>query len=411
MSSKSVRFAAEDDTNGGGKKRRRKITVVGGSLDNEDDENDEDGKASHQNRKRSRIHDEPEGDEGMKDGNDDDTEATTSTGEAGILSEKELLQAKWKRRQLRDMEFQKGGTHIDDNTTLAVEGVKVEPFHMKAEEEDGTGYFDGETYVFRSNGGNVDDEPDAWLDDLQEKQGSQAVPATTGGATSNSSDEEEGDSEEKDVDKDTLYRTIVGLMIGKETVAQALRRYGQLVKKTTIHKGHNKRGSTAATTTAEAPDEAQQLLAKRNLDDLTSAANALLLQGEVDIYQTPRMALLSKASSSLKTPPAVSAAASAPATTYPPAEWEYMGNEDGQIHGPYTTEQMIGWTKAGYFVGEQTVKIRTIRQEALSTGDDLMADLMDDDDDEAATPASAGKQVKGDWMMSTGVNFQAYITR
>ena len=45
----------------------------------------------------------------------------------------------------------------------------VEPFNLRAEREGGEGYFDGDTYVFRrleEGGRAMDEEPDAWLDEL-----------------------------------------------------------------------------------------------------------------------------------------------------------------------------------------------------------------------------------------------------
>ena len=68
---------------------------------------------------------------------------------------------------------------------------------------------------------------------------------------------------------------------------------------------------------------------------------------------------------------------------------------------------MIGWTQAGYFVGAQQVKIRTIRKEELSTQDDLLSDLMDDDDD--VDKAKDANLVKGEWMSSNDVDFKAYL--
>ena len=109
-------------------------------------------------------------------------------------------------------------------------------------------------------------------------------------------------------------------------------------------------------------------------------------------------------------------------------KWEYQGNEDNQLHGPYTTEQMLSWTKAGYFVGAQRVKIRTVREEKveterskpLSTQDDLLADIMDDDDDdddvktEESRPSKRSKSKnfttnRGAWMWSSEVNFRNYL--
>ena len=42
----------------------------------------------------------------------------------------------------------------------------IEPFNLKSEREDGEGYFDGDTYVFRR--GKGDEEEDAWLDNLND---------------------------------------------------------------------------------------------------------------------------------------------------------------------------------------------------------------------------------------------------
>ena len=69
---------------------------------------------------------------------------------------------------------------------------------------------------------------------------------------------------------------------------------------------------------------------------------------------------------------------------------------------------MLNWTQAGYFVGAQSVKIRTIRKEETSVKEDLLADLMDDDDDEASS-SNEMKQVKGPWLSSNDVDFKAYL--
>mmetsp|Transcript_49059 Transcript_49059/g.52964 ORF Transcript_49059/g.52964 Transcript_49059/m.52964 type:complete len:140 (-) Transcript_49059:94-513(-) len=107
-------------------------------------------------------------------------------------------------------------------------------------------------------------------------------------------------------------------------------------------------------------------------------------------------------------------------------KWEYQGNEDNQLHGPFTAEQMLGWVQAGYFVGTQRVKIRTFRgekteeRESLSTQDDLLADLMDDDDDDDdeqqhnQPPNKKAKNgnsapIRGEWMWSNEVDYQKYL--
>ena len=76
-------------------------------------------------------------------------------------------------------------THVDEQTSLLAsqekDDIAVEPFNMNAEQSDGSGYFDGDTYVFRKHA--QDEEPDAWLESLSDgKQGQQlvaSIPKTT----------------------------------------------------------------------------------------------------------------------------------------------------------------------------------------------------------------------------------------
>jgi hypothetical protein len=66
---------------------------------------------------------------------------------------------------------------------------------------------------------------------------------------------------------------------------------------------------------------------------------------------------------------------------------------------------MLAWIQAGYFIGEQAVQIRTIAKaaapESMSTADDLLSDLMEDDEQE-------DKQVKGEWTSSNDIDFSMY---
>ena len=116
--------------------------------------------------------------------------------------------------------------------------------------------------------------------------------------------------------------------------------------------------------------------------------------------------------------------------------WEYKGNEDGAIHGPYTSKQMLDWTSCGYFVGANAVDIRRVQasssvakggdegkqvkkseeEDAKNTDvDDLMADLMDDDDagevkkEDETTVASESAAKEALWMRSDRVDFSLYM--
>jgi CD2 antigen cytoplasmic tail-binding protein 2 len=311
-----------------------------------------------------------------------------------VISEKVLLETKRQRRQNRAGLDDDGKTNIDDRTSLAAEGITIEPFHMKNEESDGTGFFDGDTYVFRKYNAEEgeDEEPDAWLDRLREdaaegRKTEYKVPVGKPKA-------EEPRRSMDNLSNDQLHRKILSLLNDDETVSRALIRYGGLMKKA---RGPKEAAGVVAPTSS-------QTTAKAYLDDLTGAANALLLRGEVMIYQStkleiqrhlpnsalPRKGLIEKQS---------------------PANWEYRGNQDGALHGPYTTEQMIAWTQAGYFVGAQRVQIRTINEvpKQLSTQDDLLNDLMDNDDDNGAAKEET-EQVKGEWQWSNEVDFDEYLS-
>jgi hypothetical protein len=366
MSSKSVSFAASTSSNSA--KRPRDDTSP----------NDNNENGSEENPKRFRPNEDEldDIDDWKKDEEDGDI----------IPSEREMLEAKRQRRRQQAAGMDQGSTHIDESTSLAAEGIKIEPFHMRREESDGAGYFDGETYVFRKNGPN--DEPDAWLDSLNDESETATKKLAPSATLVSKIEKKENSRPLDDLTKEQLYMKVLPLISDTETVAQAVRRYGAVAKQ-------NQKRKKAG----EAASEEAYKLAKTCLDDLTGSANALLLKGDVDIYDTRRQRILSFL-------PTLQEKKQLPTEKQPPAKWEYMGNQDGKIHGPFATEQMMGWMQAGYFVGLQKVKIRTIREKELSAEDDLMADLMDTVADENNTES---KLEKGEWQWSDDINMKNYL--
>jgi CD2 antigen cytoplasmic tail-binding protein 2 len=294
------------------------------------------------------------------------------------ISAKKLLNAK---RQRREHDFDdEDDTRVDEQTSLLAsqenDDIPIEPFNMNAEQTDGSGYFDGDTYVFRKH--HAEEEPDAWLESLSDgKQGQQvaSIPETT------TMDAETNGI--NDLSKEDLVSKIVPLISEDESVLQAVVRFGNLLKR-------NKRNST------NEDNVTCVQTAQKALNDLTEAANALMLKGNVDIYQQTRNELLKLLADSK--PPSTN-------KEKQHVSWEYRGNQDGQIHGPYATQQMLAWIQAGYFIGEQAVQIRTIAKaappESMSTADDLLSDLMEDDEQE-------DKQVKGEWTSSNDIDFSMY---
>lgn len=302
---------------------------------------------------------------------DDEWEATDEE------EEHTLAIAQRKRRYQDDDE--NDPTDINATTSLAAEGIAIEPFHMKQEESDGTGFFDGDTYIFRRDD---KEEPDAWLESLDDKE----VSFSKNNVDLRNDKEEESRRQSNNnnnmdqIDPTHLYARMIPLISESETVLKAIARYGNSMKRT--------------------PKGECNKLAQDALNTLTSASNSLLLRGQVDIYEKTQKDLINmipvenkqqnNETADLKGSDAV--------------QWEYEGRQDGKIHGPFSTLDMLGWIQAGYFVGESAVNVRMVRKKLKTMQDDLLNDLLEDDDE--------NKQVeeyeRGEWVLSDQVNFERY---
>ncbi|VEU40550.1 unnamed protein product [Pseudo-nitzschia multistriata] len=368
-------------------------------------------------------------------------------GDQGLPTQSQLIEVKRRRREQRGERIAAfDGDHPDEaEASLATEGVRIEPFHMREEETDGTGYFDGDTYVFRRNVPAGDGEADAWADTLMRDGDDDGDGPAIGIATSvrdlsSSSSSSAATSAQEDLDglsKEQLYERIVPLLgDARESIMQAIQRYGRLAK--TKNGKKHRRNHHHHQQQQKQPQEAESGnndngratdVAKSHLDDLTGVANALLLKGEVNIYDASRHDIFRRFPS-LSTQPGSKPDSGGPAAPLSKnVKWEYQGNEDKQLH-VVTTEQMIAWVQSGYFVGAQRVRIRTIAvqgegnaskpesaEPSLSTQDDMLADLMDDDseDEEDSRPAKKAREtgstttVKGEWMWSDEVDYKKYM--
>lgn len=262
-------------------------------------------------------------------------------------------------------------TEITDTTTLASEGVAIEPFHMDNERNDGSGYFEGDTYVFRRN----QEASDAWLESIGEDTADVSRIKQSTSLTTVSENSEWSDQD--------LYAKILPNLLSPtsktdETVTQALVRYGRLL-----------------TNKSASPTNRQTW--KDALEDITEASSELFSRGKTDVYDLPRSTVRDR-------------------LPKPVVTWEYQGRQDRQIHGPYTTAQMQGWIQQGFFVGDSAVLVRTTstKTEAPkpkpSMQDDLLSDLLDDDDegDEKEPAADKVEKPGGEWKMSDRVDFSDY---
>ena len=364
----------------------------------------------------------------------------------------------------------------------------VEPFNLRAEREGGEGYFDGDTYVFRrleEGGRAMDEEPDAWLDELGGRDANGAGGDSGGGggvarlSNAKTTNKKQPALDLDDVPHEELCSRIAALLAGdRETVARALKRYGDVIardrkrrqklakkrqrgsKKDGGQVGEN--GMDAKGKTNEDDDDAGVAAAQKALSDLTDLADALLMGGDGEVYSRTNEELVRMSSvagtaagdedhlaghkrkrnyfggdggdanddgdgDGSSKMAKVDGGAPVQTDKKAPVQWEYRGNQDQQIHGPYTTEQMLGWIQTGYFVGEAAVDVRRVatvngggagagddaaakKAAETATADDLMADLMDSDDDEGGEEGGkAETDAANDWERSDQVDFKSYL--
>ena len=194
-------------------------------------------------------------------------------------------------------------------------GVDIEPFHMETEQEDGTGYFEGDTYIFRKRG--AEEEPDAWLESLGGIQNDEHVyyyhpppssspdPPHPKSSTDLSTTRRTPNTLEERTPQQ-LYAQILPYVSDTETILQAIARYGNIMKTHTTSNPKKQRGKTTGTptdrTTNHATDQSTAdsdtdttavTMAQTALHQLTEASSALLLKpNHADIYQRTRNDLL-----------------------------------------------------------------------------------------------------------------------
>lgn len=289
----------------------------------------------------------------------------------------------------------------------------IEPFNMNAEREDGEGYFDGETYVFRRN--RDEGEEDAWLDNLDDEK----ITPSDGMASFavRRSDNSDTNTQDDNLTKDEIYLQIIELLgFEDETVIQALGRYGNIIKRERKNNNDTSNRSSSA---------------KRALDRLTELSNVMMMKFEESmIYEKSKKDIVESLKSfstaiskkrasyfdsendqSVKESTEVKKRKGANENATQPIMWAYKGNQDNEIHGPYTSRQMLDWINAGYFVGSMAVDVYKVdakdskeQENNEKAVDDLLGDLEDSDDD---SPSNEDKNIE--WMRSDQIDFSSYI--
>ena len=420
--------------------KKRSVTFATGG----DDDDDDDDISNLSSNKRARIDLKKNIDNNDHD-DSNDQDKDESHYEIGTDSKLSLIQG-----------VSDGGGENDSDQ------VPIEPFHMRNEREDGSGYFDGETYIFRRGKRSVGEEEDAWLDLLEEQQGQQCSVVRKNQDQS-PMDEDESDQQVTQMNENqkvSVCRSLASLLSSntQETVVQALSRYGA------VHKQQNKKikkqpawkkqlltkqGSDDPEKDSSSNQKVEQKnvshdksstqFVKANIVQVSEMADALLVSGVHGIYDMTREDLIGMANKLIDRQESnefkdqkksyfnnqTLEKSTKEVDNKRSVFWEYQGNEDCQIHGPFTTEQMISWRSTGFFVGDQAVDIRVIANknegvahpiivqsdnEARNFVDDLMADLESDDEDNTVKGRKpSGTQIESTWLRSDTVNFSSYL--
>ena len=298
-----------------------------------------------------------------------------------------------------------GNTNIEQNN----DDIPIEPFNLKSEREDGMGYFDGDTYVFRRNNNQDDEEEDAWLDNLDSND-QQQDQSTTYTKISNKVPTVRDKSIDVDIyvlTKEQAFEQIIPMLAtDEETVMQALSRYGAIVKREKSQKIKDSASFNALNKITEICNLCMMKFDDgSNIYENTKSKMQQFLNDSDNLERLKRNQLSVSDQSALRTSNEV--------------QWEYKGNEDNLIHGPYSTQQMIQWTSAGYFVGSNAVDVRIVsnnhnadtstEQKQKVTVDDLLDDLEDSDNEETPSDENKFTASKNEWLRSDAVNFGSYL--
>jgi hypothetical protein len=103
-------------------------------------------------------------------------------------------------------------------------------------------------------------------------------------------------------------------------------------------------------------------------------------------------------------------------------KWEYKGLTDGQIYGPFTSQQIADWKNQGFFSGQTAVMLRKVKSKKVAKP----ALNMFDDEEEEEEDLNPAKKTKveesssnskisekedegNEWVSSDAVDFGSFI--
>lgn len=273
-----------------------------------------------------------------------------------------------------------------EDQTQEIEGeVKITPFNMKEEMEEGNFDKDGH-YI--PNKKAKDEVRDNWLDNIDWVK---IDSKTSGNALTQSDEETENLKEITPFNELSAYKEILELLLPGETILKALKRYGGSKTLTASQRWKKKKEGKEVDASGSQQDK---------IDKLTGLAdNILNKMGNMDIYQDTfesiRFKIQQAKTASVPEPDQDMFGAdfidksnpkSAPdgteepsakkvrfdadgkpqeeeETLTPEVRWEFKWENanTAEIHGPHSTREMLNWVNEGYF--EAGVWVRRVGQQ------------------------------------------------
>ncbi len=235
--------------------------------------------------------------------------------------------------------------------------IRITPFNMDEELEEG--HFDKEgTYIPNK----TDEIHDNWLDRIDWLQIKQTIDTKT-----DDSRETDDESEDKtNFDYISVYKEMLSLMQPKESVQKTIQRLGKSCGK--IKSSDRWKNKNIDKNEANNSSSDKQISAKDQLLRLSSLADKVLQTGDMDIYQRTYEQLdfhLKKKSDnssvecdmfsddfdSTKTISSNNETISSSIKSSNDIKWEFkwQDNENAQVFGPYSSQEMLNWVNDGYF--------------------------------------------------------------
>jgi len=278
-------------------------------------------------------------------------------------------EAKFEKMKDDDIEGQ------EDETVDADGEIKITPFNLKEEQEEGSFSKDG-NFVWNKK----DEIKDAWLDDVDWMKVREKSKAEL--EKEENDDDAEDDAQEA-YNEVTNYKQMVELMRPGESVAKSLRRLGG-------NKGFVSQSQRWKKKKAGAVEDPKEKENKEKMLKLTGLADAILSRsGNMEIYEETYEGIVhkiktaeeKKVGTKVSIPdgvdeddaldmfadslddksgdtPKMDDVKKAP-VVLDEVMWEFKWKEeDSELHGPHSSQTMLDWQEADYF--SEGVKVRKV---------------------------------------------------